>query len=730
MKQMRCVLAEKPSVGRDLARVLGCHKKGNGYYEGEGTIVTWALGHLVTLASPEKYDPKYEKWSLETLPMIPKEVKLEVIGQTAKQYKVVRDLLHRNDVGEVVIATDAGREGELVARLVLEKAGVQKPLKRLWISSVTDQAIRQGFERLKEGREYENLYRSALARSEADWLVGLNASRALTCKFNAQLSCGRVQTPTLAMVERRENEIRHFVPRSYYGVQLEAEGTRFRWQDPSSKAWNMEGHRQAERVLEACGNRNLEVVRVERQKKRQYAPALYDLTELQRDANRMYDFSAKETLQILQGLYEGHKVVTYPRTDSRHLTSDMVGTLKERLNACAVGPFKKTASLLARQGVAEDKRFVDDARVSDHHAIIPTEQPVDLARFSHKERMLYDLVVRRFLAVLSPPHVYEQMTITARVGGETFVASGSRTLEPGFKEVSAETDLAGEDGEEEGASGPVAMDPVEGKVYPVKRCWIMEGKTKPPAWFTEASLLTAMENPRRYMETRDQELLKAITETGGLGTVATRADIIDKLFGSFLLEKKGKEIHITSKGRQLLGLVPEGLKSPEMTAIWERKLDAIAKGKLDMGDFLREMEDYTRSVVREIKNKEETFRHDNVTGTRCPACGKFMLEVSGKNGRMLVCQDRECGHRENLARTTNARCPQCRKKLDLVGEGDGKIFVCKCGFREKLSAFNKRKGDAPGKVSKKEVSSYLQQSKKEAEAPFNNPFADAFKNLK
>lgn len=327
------VIAEKPSVGRDIGRVLKCGKKIDGALEGSQYIVTWGLGHLVTLADPEHYDKKYKDWKMEDLPMLPEKMDIEVIKQTGKQYQAVKRQIYRKDVSDIVIATDAGREGELVARWILKKADNHKPCKRLWISSVTDKAIRQGFEHLKNAKEYDNLYHAAVCRAEADWLVGLNATRALTCKYNAQLSCGRVQTPTLAMIAKREEEIRKFVPKPYYGLQLQAEGVVFTWKDEKSGSYRSFQKERIANIQKKLSGKKLQIIKADTKVKKQGAPQLYDLTQLQREANQKFGFSAKETLNIMQRLYENHKVLTYPRTDSRYLTADVMGTIKERLQA-------------------------------------------------------------------------------------------------------------------------------------------------------------------------------------------------------------------------------------------------------------------------------------------------------------------------------------------------------------------------------------------------------------
>lgn len=723
------VIAEKPSVARDIARVLKCDKKGNGYLEGNKYIVTWALGHLVTLADPESYDVKYKKWNLEDLPMLPERLKLTVIKQTGKQFNAVKSQLIRKDVTEIIVATDAGREGELVARWIIDKVKINKPIKRLWISSVTDKAIKDGFANLKPGKAYENLYASAVARSEADWYIGLNATRALTTRFNAQLNCGRVQTPTVAIIAGREDEIKNFKAQTYYGIEAQTtDKLKLTWQDAKGNGRNFD-KAKIDTIVKKLDKRNATVTEIEKKQKKSFAPGLYDLTELQRDANKIFGYSAKETLNIMQKLYEQHKVLTYPRTDSRYISSDIVGTLPERLKACGVGEYRPLAHKILNKPIKSTKAFVDDSKVSDHHAIIPTESYVNFSAFTDKERKIYDLVVKRFLAVLFPAFEYEQLTLRTKIGDETFVARGKTILHSGWKEVYEnrfEDDDAVEDLKEQ-----ILPRIEKGDTLSVKLIAQTSGQTKPPARFNEATLLSAMENPTKYMDTQNKQLADTLKSTGGLGTVATRADIIDKLFNSFLIEKRGKDIHITSKGRQLLDLVPEELKSPTLTAEWEQKLEAIAKGKLKKEIFISEMKNYTKEIVAEIKSSDKKYKHENISTKTCPDCGKPMLEVNGKKGKMLVCQDRECGHRKNVSRTTNARCPQCKKKLELRGEGDGQIFACKCGYREKLSTFQeRRKKESGNKADKRYVQKYMKQQQKEEEEPLNNALAEALKKLK
>lgn len=703
------VIAEKPSVARDIARVLKCKKNGQGTIEGERYIVTWGLGHLVTLADPEEYKPEWKEWKMDVLPMMPKTWKLSVIRQTAKQYNAVKSQIHRKDVGEIIIATDAGREGELVARWILEKAGNQKPVKRLWISSVTDRAIREGFGRLRDGRDYQNLYDAARSRAKADWLVGINATRALTCKYNAKLTCGRVQTPTLALIANREDEIRSFRPKPYYGLKVYADGICFTWQDGKSGSTRSFDPERIRRISEEIRGERLVLDSVEKKSRKTYAPGLYDLTELQRESNRRFGYSAKETLNIMQRLYEHHKVLTYPRTDSRYLSSDIVPTLKERIEACQTGPYRALARALHGKQFTADKRFVDDSKVSDHHAIIPTEQYVDLTHMTSEERKIYDLVVRRFLAVLYPPAEFEQISVKASVKGEHFAAKGETIREAGWRAV-YDSDIEEED-EDDSLKNQVLPELKKGQSLPVKKLEVTEGKTKPPAHYTEATLLTSMEK-------------------GGLGTVATRADIIEKLFNTFYMEKKGNDLLITSKGRQLLELVPSDLKKPELTARWEKELQKISDGRQKEKTFMKEIEQYTNNVMQDIRTSEATFRHDNLTNRKCPRCGKRMLAVNGKNSKLLVCQDRECGYRETVSRTTNARCPVCHKRMELVGKGEDQTFVCACGHKEKMAAFEARRKREGKDVSRQDVRRYMKQQQKEAEQPLNNAFAEALAKMK
>jgi len=717
------VIAEKPSVGKDIARVLKCKGNENGFLENDKYVVTWAMGHLVTLAEPEKYDDKYKKWNLEDLPIIPEKLQLVVIKQTGKQYNIVKNLINRKDINQIVIATDAGREGELVARWILIKSGNKKPLKRLWISSVTDKAIKEGFNKLKEGKDYDNLYYSAVSRAEADWLVGINTTRALTAKYNASLSCGRVQTPTLSIIRKREEDIQSFKSKKYYGIEALYGKIKLIWQNQKNNDIKEFDERKIDSIINSIKGINGEVVSVEKNNKKSYSPRLYDLTELQREANKRYNFSAKETLSIMQQLYERHKVLTYPRTDSRYLTDDIVDTIPERIKALPKEFFKIGNKLLS-QKIKANSNFVDNSKVSDHHAIIPTEQKVFYDNLTNNEKKIYDMVIKRFLSVLYPPFEYEQNNVKIKIGNEIFIAKGKSIINKGYKEIY--------DFDEEDEKSDIKEQNIpqlkKGDKVKIDKINKTSGSTLPPPRFNEATLLSAMENPVKYMHENDKKLMQTLGETGGLGTVATRADIIEKLFNSFMIEKKGNDIYTTSKGRQLLSLAPEELKSPDLTAKWELELIKISKGNVNRNTFIKEIKNYTKTVVNDVKNSDTKFRYDNITSTKCPQCGKLMLEVNGKKGRMLICQDRECGYKKNISIITNARCPKCHKKLELVGEGDGKKFVCSCGYREKYASFQERKKTENNKMDKRSVQKFINNLNKDNE--INNPIKDLLKQIK
>lgn len=634
------VLAEKPSVARELARVLNCNHQSKGYLEGPQYIVTWALGHLVGLAEPEEYDTKYKEWRLEDLPMLPEKMRLCVLRETGHQFHVVCHLMKRSDIQNFIIATDAGREGELVARWIMKLGGWHGPFQRLWISSQTDQAIREGFRNLKPGTHYDNLYQAAVCRAEADWLIGLNVTRALTCKFNAQLSAGRVQTPTLAMIVRREKEIQQFKPVEYHTIEADFGDYIGHWRDRNGNG-RIFDLAKANELLQKVQNHDGVIQEIRRDTKSEPAPLCYDLTELQRDANHRYGFSAQKTLSLAQQLYERHKVLTYPRTDSRYLSADILPTFNQRLQAIAVGPYQKWASALIGQRHNPGRRFINDEKVSDHHAIIPTEEPLRLENLDNDERKLFDLVVRRFLSILCPHYRYEQQTLITQINGENFYSTGRVVLDMGWREMTSapakETDL----GEEE--SEQTLKQETKGNTKKVRKVKLDKGKTKPPPRYTEASLLSAMESPQQFIE--DEELRETIKESG-LGTPATRAEIIEKLIYNFYIERQGKSLLPTSKGTQLVDLAPEQLRSPELTAEWERRLNRIAQGKENFQRFMEDIRRNASELVNLVRQDTSTFKVQ-VSKQKCPMCGKFMQVFNSKKGKKLVCQDRACGFQQS-----------------------------------------------------------------------------------
>ncbi|RXZ00122.1 DNA topoisomerase III [Fictibacillus sp. S7] len=687
------VLAEKPSVARDLARVLGCSKQSKQYIEGPKYIVTWALGHLVELKMPEDYNKEYKTWRMEDLPIIPKEMGLKLIRQVSHQYKGIEQLARRKDVGEFIIATDAGREGELVARWILEKLRWKKPVKRLWISSQTDRAIKDGFKNLKPANQYDFLYQSAVCRSEADWLIGLNVTRALTTKYNEQLSAGRVQTPALSMILEREADIKAFVPKEYFTIDAKI--------GPLEAVWEKNGERrifdrsQAEKVGELVKNEKGKVISLNTKSKAEQQPLPYDLTELQRDANRRFGFSAKKTSSVLQNLYERYKLVTYPRTDSKYLTVDMKNTMNDRLQALSSAYRDEVQPVLKNKGTVLVKKVFNNDKVSDHHAIIPTDEPPHLGDLSADERKLYDIIVRRFLALFYGPYQTETIHAVIDVKGESFSARETKVVDAGFKKIT------GKD-EEDSHSKPLG-NLISGQEFSVKESRMQKKLTEPPARFNEADLLARMEK-------------------FGLGTPATRADIIERLLSTETIDRQNNRLHPTPKGKQLIDLVNSELKSPELTAKWEKQLEDIARGKGNPKDFLEKIRTQTKQLVKEIKGSEQTYKAHNLTGSKCPECGEFMKEVKGRDGKMLVCSSRECSFRKRKdPKLSNRRCPQCHKKMEIHNGKAGTYFQCRpCNVVEKAE-------DRKKTVSKREERQLMNKYKKKEEAPMGNSLADALK---
>lgn len=681
------VLAEKPSVAREIARVLGCTKKGKGSIEGAKYIVTWALGHLVELKTPEDYDNRYKTWKLEDLPIMPKEMKLKVMKKTSAQFQHVSQLAKRKDVGELVIATDAGREGELVARWIMEKIHFNKPFKRLWISSQTDKAIRDGFKNLQPGQAFNRLYESALCRAEADWLIGLNISRALTTKFEEPLSAGRVQTPTLAMVFEREKTIQSFKPQTFWTIEAEFSQFKAQWQGNKDKRIFKE-EEATSKYKKLQGNKAV-VKSIRKKKGTEAQPLPYDLNELQREANKRFQFSAKKTLNVLQKLYEQHKLVTYPRTDSRYLTTDMVATMRDRLESIA-GTYKEEVRPLLKGNPTLPKRVVNNEKVSDHHAIIITDQPLFLSDLSADERKLYELIVKRFIELFYPAYEYEKMTIELDINEERFVAHGKRTIEQGFKGL-----FGGGDNDQ---ALPLLK---ENQELTVQNIDLKTGLTEPPQRFSEADLLAQMEKHN-------------------LGTPATRADIIEKLLSAESIERTNHRLYPTKKGKQLIDLVAEELKSPELTAKWEQELENIARGKGNAKTFMANIRKQTEKIVSDVKKSDKTYRPHNLTGSKCPECGELLRERKGKNGRMLVCSSHECSYRRAKdPKLSNRRCPQCHKKMEIHNGKAGTYFQCRpCQITEKAQ-------DKKKKVSKREERNLLK--KYSDDGSFGSSLGDALK---
>lgn len=630
------VLAEKPSVGRELARVLKCSNKSKCYFEGEDYIVTWAMGHLVELADPDAYDIKYKKWSLDTLPMLPEKMKHRIIKRTGHQFRSINQLMHRDDVDHMIVATDAGREGELVARWIMRIGGWNKGFSRLWISSQTDGAIREGFKNLKPGRDYDNLLKAAECRAEADWVVGLNVTRALTCKFDMRLSAGRVQTPTLGMIVNREKEIEDFISSPFWTVKANF--------GPFDTVWrSCKGHERlndnsiAESIVEKLKGSIATVIEYKGKENEELPPLAYDLTSLQQDGDRLLGFSAKETLKTLQALYERHKIVTYPRTDSKHITPDIVPTLKSRLGAIKETQFKSLVSDLIESDLNPGKRLVDQSKVGDHHAIIPTEEKVNISALSREEKMLWDLIVKRFLTVLSPNAINKSISVILESNGEKLYVKGNRNIKKGWRVIE---NILNESSQN--LSGLKVGDKL-----PIKTIQAVKGQTSPPSRFTEGTLLEAMDNPVKYM--KDKRLKESLG--GGLGTPATRADLIEKLFSSYYMEKKGKFLHPTSQGEELLTVVPDLLKYPDLTANWERSFENIASGKQKSDPFLKEIREEASKLVNEIKNSSDSFEPSGLSKDVCPMCGKNLLSVHDKKGNpKKVCRSMACGYEESTGK--------------------------------------------------------------------------------
>lgn len=645
------VLAEKPSVGRELARVLGCRGRERGYSEGDRYVVTWALGHLVELAQPAEYSDRYKRWSMQDLPMLPAQLRQSVMEQTADQYRVVESLMRRPDIDSLVIATDAGREGELVARWIMKMAGWDKEVKRLWISSQTDAAITQGFGKLKDGHLYENLYAAAEARATADWYIGMNVTRALTCRYDAKLSAGRVQTPTLALMTDREDERETFSGGFYWTIRADFDGFTASWQDAQGSV-RIPSEELSDKISTEIKGKQGTIVSVDTVEKTEQPPLAYDLTELQRDANLQLSFSAKDTLDILQKLYENHKIVTYPRTDSRYITNDIVPTLSGRLKALDATPFGQIAGVYIDHGYRQDMdRFVMESGVTDHHAIIPTEQRVDLARLSKDERSLWELIALRFMEVLSGDYLYRTTTVEVSVETHRFLTRMTVPVMQGWRDmarlIGRRSAAALADDALSDSTLPVEK-PIEiGQAVTVGAVRTRRNTTNPPDRYTEATLLSAMEHAGRFVE--DVDLKKRLGS--GLGTPATRADIIEKLLQNHYIEREGRYLVPTPKGRELVRLSPVELRSPELTARWEARLAAIADGKESQQSFVEDIKRNARTLVSEVSANRERFAPKFPNGKTCPFCNTAMMNIVDEFGQVhYICQKLSCSYEEALVK--------------------------------------------------------------------------------
>jgi DNA topoisomerase-3 len=620
------VLAEKPSVARDIAKVLKCNKKGEGCLIGDEYIITWAIGHLITLLEPEDYDIKFKKWRMDTLPIIPPKMGLKPIDSTKKQFHIVSSLMKSEEVDSLICATDSGREGELIFRYIYENAACTKPFKRLWISSMTDAAISEGFKKLKPGEEYDNLYESAKCRSEADWLVGMNASRAFTIKYNTLLSIGRVQTPTLAMIVERQKEINAFVTAEYYEIIADFEEFKGLWIDKESKDTKILDKNKAKEISDKVINKAGKISEIENEDKKMPAPLLYDLTELQRDANKKLGFTAKKTLSVAQELYEKRKLITYPRTDSRYLSKDMVPKLKGILYKIKADVYESYVNYVLGLGeLPINKRIVDDSKVTDHHAIIPTDIKPDISKLSQDEAKVYDLIVKRFISVFYPNYIYKMTRVLSEVEGEIFQTKGKTILQLGWMEIYKSDEKKEKNDEEQELPALKVDDNIK-----VVATDIQKKKTKPPSTYTEAALLSAMENAGRFVE--DEELKEQLKD-GGLGTPATRAAIIERLIQVGYITRKGKGLIPTEKGMKLIEIVPFELKSPETTGKWERGLTSISKGTLQSPRFMQSITRYVRYLVQqavtanndiifEDKSSEKNYKSKLNAIGNCPICKK------------------------------------------------------------------------------------------------------------
>ncbi|MBK5201410.1 MAG: DNA topoisomerase 3 [Spirochaetaceae bacterium] len=641
---MKLVLAEKPSVGRTLATALGCNHRENGYSEGNGYIVTWALGHLVELSQPATYGSQYKRWSFGSLPILPKTLEVEPIENTKEQYKIVKALLERKDIENFIIATDAGREGELVARWILKLSSYDKKIQRLWISSQTDSAIKEGFANLKDGDEYINLYKAAECRASADWYVGMNVTRALTTHFDAKMSAGRVQTPTLAIMCNREEQIEQFEGNFYWTLKADFGGFNCSYYTEQDTI-RIDKEIKVNDLISKLNKQSGIVEKIEVAEKSDHSPLAYDLTELQRDANLSLGFSAKKTLDVLQKLYEYHKIVTYPRTDSRYITHDIVETIPSRLMALVNTPFSSKARFLANGNMHIDKdRFVNDELVSDHHAIIPTDQRVNLSRLSEDEKNLWQLIVIRFLEVLEDDYKYKTTSMIIKVKDEIFKSRITIPISQGYRDIARIVGLRSTASIDDGDDSSFIDNLKENDIVTIKSIMSHRTTTEAPKRYNDATLLSAMEHAGRFVE--DYNIKKNLS--AGLGTPATRADIIEKLIhNNYIDRSKDNELIPTPRGREIVRLAPSLLTSPELTGLWEERLSKIAKGKEDSNIFIKDIKQVARDLVSIVGKSTDSFSPVFEDVKKCPFCESLMMSILDENNRKhYVCQKLSCSYEE------------------------------------------------------------------------------------
>ena len=635
------VIAEKPSVARDIARVLGCSQKLEGAIAGDSHVVSWAYGHLVTLMEPDELSEEYKKWRMEHLPILPDTMRLKIIPKTRSQFAVLKKYLNDPGVESVICATDSGREGELIFRYIYQQAKCKKPVSRLWISSLTDAAIKDGLAHMRPDCEYDSLFASAKCRSEADWLVGMNASRAFTLRYNALLPVGRVQTPTLNLIVQRDLEIERFVPVEYHEVRAKFEDYEGLYWDSEKKELRCYDPERAQQIKRECVGKRGEVVESKREKKKMPPPQLYDLTSLQRDANRQLGFSAAKTLELAQALYEQHKLITYPRTDSRYLPKDMIPQIHKALAALPEPYGTLAASVL--DVPTPSGRVINDKKVSDHHAIIPTGQGALLSRLNAEERSLFDMVARRLIAVHYPDYEYESVQVRTRVEAHLFQTNGTTPIVLGWRALYEHEKEEAKKEKEQPEIPALAV----GDVRTCKSIALKKQQTKPPAPHNDASLLQMMENAGKLIA--DEALHEAMKENG-LGTPATRAAIIERLIQVKYVQRRAKALVGTEKGRKLIEIAPEEICSAEMTGRWERALLAMSKER-DQEALDRRTEKFMQSIRRyaaflvefakntsanvefpreESKSARKMGSKVKLIGVPCPVCKEGEISMTSK----------------------------------------------------------------------------------------------------